>query len=162
MSRYSFSYENFLNEFVSKEFAESYKKNSHVKELTNKVILNFPDNIGEDNISKELHITKRWLQKSCIKTFGITYKRFIRVLRIYAALKLLYETKFDNLDIAFNLNYTEESNMARDFRIELHICPNEARRRLAVMNPKQLFDNLWQRQALPKNKSNSLIVRFLI
>ena len=145
MSKYSFVHFNYFNEFIEAEFPSFLDNNSHAEEIKNIVIRSFQKDVSEDDISKELGITKRWLQKILKNNLGITFKRLLRILRIYAALKLLCETNLDNYDIALKLNYTEESNMARDFRKELHICPAEARKRLALMKPKYLFDELWKR-----------------
>ncbi len=56
---------------------------------------------------------------------------------------MMQHTNLDNTEIALQLNYSEESNLARDFRSELGYSPTEARRRLIQHTPEELL--------IPKN-----------
>lgn len=51
----------------------------------------------------------------------------------------MQKTTLDNVEIAQQLNYSEESSLARDFRKELGYSPTEARKRLTVQSPGALL-----------------------
>jgi AraC-like DNA-binding protein len=63
----------------------------------------------------------------------------MRCIWIHQALRLMQKTTLDNVEIAQQLNYSEESNMARDFRKELGYSPSEARKRLTTQSPDTLL-----------------------
>jgi len=52
---------------------------------------------------------------------------------------MMQHTTLDNMEIALQLDYSEESNMAREFRKELGCCPNDARRRLIEQSPEEIL-----------------------
>jgi AraC-like DNA-binding protein len=95
--------------------------------------------ITEPEMAKRLGISQRWLQKTCRQAFGKTFKRLMRRIWIHQALRLMEKTTLDNVEIAQQLNYSEESNMARDFRKEFGYSPTEARKRLTVQSPDELL-----------------------
>lgn len=90
-------------------------------------------------MAAQLGISVRTLQKHCRDAFGKTYTRLLRRIWIYQALRLMQQTKFDNTEIALHLNYTEETNLARDFHKELGYNPSEARRLLLRYSPEELL-----------------------
>ncbi len=52
---------------------------------------------------------------------------------------MMKHTNLDNTEIALQLNYSEETSMARDFRKEIGLSPTEARKRLTSQSPVELF-----------------------
>ncbi|MGH7595888.1 MAG: helix-turn-helix transcriptional regulator [bacterium] len=111
----------------------------HVRRMVDEIVHAFPHRITEPEMAKRLGISQRWLQKTCRQAFGKTYKHLLRRIWIHQALRLMQKTTLDNLEIAQQLNYSEESNMARDFRKELGYSPTEARKRLTAQSPDELL-----------------------
>lgn len=54
---------------------------------------------------------------------------------------MMQYSSLDNQEIAMQLNYTEESSMARDFRKDLGYSPAEARLRLTHVTPEELLSS---------------------
>ena len=48
----------------------------------------------------------------------------------------------DNFEIALSLKYTEESNMARDFRKTFQMSPSDAKVMLSFLNPIEITANI--------------------
>ncbi|NIR69107.1 helix-turn-helix domain-containing protein [candidate division KSB1 bacterium] len=90
-------------------------------------------------MAQTLGISPRWLRTVCRRAFGKSFTQLMRQIRVYQALCFMKHTTLDNWDIAMQLNYSEESNMARDFRKELGYCPSEARIRLSEITPQELL-----------------------
>lgn len=95
--------------------------------------------LGEDDIARPLGISRSWLQKLCRRIYHRTFKQLLRRIWVYHALRLMQHTNLDNGEIALQLNYSEASNLARDFRKELGCSPTAARLRLATQRPEKLF-----------------------
>ena len=58
------------------------------------------------------------------------YSQLLRRARVFQALQMMQKTSFDNTEIALELNYTDLTNMARDFRTVLDCSPSKARENL--------------------------------
>jgi len=52
---------------------------------------------------------------------------------------MMQHTNLNNIDIAMQLYYSEESSMAREFRKELGYSPNTARKLLTKQAPEELL-----------------------
>lgn len=125
--------------FFNKRFPGCFERTPYAKKILDIIVEVFPQRINEDEMTVKLNISKKWLQKECKKAFNFGYIKLCRIIRVYKALLLLEKTDFDNTEIALQLNYSEEGSMARDFRKELNITPNEARKKLLAYPPEQLF-----------------------
>lgn len=111
----------------------------YTRKLVDEIVRAFPRRLKTSDMAERLGRSPRWLQKLCRRAFGLTYVHLLRHLWVYQALRLMQQTSFDNGEIAFHLNYTEESNLARDFRAELGLSPTAARRRLLRNSPEELL-----------------------
>ncbi len=143
MSRYSFGSGD-LFVFVEKTFPSCFSKYDLAKDIIKILSENYPknSNITESKIAEELDVTCRWIQKICAASFCITFTRLKRILRIYAALILMSETSLDILSIAVNLRYSDSTNLARDFKLELKVSPTAARLLLKKGKPDGVFKSL--------------------
>jgi AraC-like DNA-binding protein len=125
-----------------REFLQSYCQDTvspHVRKMIEAIIHAFPHRLHENDIAQRLGISRSWVQKLCRQAFGFTFTRLLRWLWVYQALRLMQRTTFDNLEIALQLHYSEESSLARDFRKELGYNPTEARKRLVEQSPEALL-----------------------
>ena len=144
MSRFSFAQDD-VYRFVESVFPLYYARHKRAAEITDYIVNKFPQKVDEDEIAAELKVTKRWIQKICLTSFLITFTRLKRIIRIYSALKLLNETNHDMIGISVYLNYSDATNMARDFKLELNISPTQARKIMLTKTPMELFMNKWRR-----------------
>lgn len=116
-----------------------YASSPYVRKLVDEIISAFPHRFEVRELAKRMGIKRRWLQKLCLRTFGMPPTSLIRCIWVHQAMRLMKHSNLDNIDIALQLNYTEESNLARDFRKLLGYSPNEARRRLTQKTPEELI-----------------------
>jgi len=119
----------------------------YVRKMINEIVQAFPQPVNEGEMTARLGISRRWLQKLCGKTFGQSYIRLLRRLWVYQALHLMQQTELDNGEIALQLNYTEESSMARDFRKILGYSPGVARMHLGEKPPEELLPPIFNHPA---------------
>ncbi len=125
-----------------KEFLQSCCQGTvsrHVRKMIDEIIHAFPYRLHENEIARRLEISRSWVHKLCRQAFGLTFTRLLRRIWVYQALRLMQRTNLDNVEIAEQLNYSEESSLARDFRKELGYSPTEARKRLAEQSPEALL-----------------------
>ncbi len=139
MSRYKFENDYEFRDSIQDIFSACYERTSRAKKILDEAINCLPNKLDENYISKKFNISKRWLQQECKKAYNISYKKLFRILRIYYAINLLYKTNLDNTQIAIEVSYTEESSMARDFRVVIGMNPGDVRIMLARMSPKELL-----------------------
>lgn len=132
--------QNDLRKFIEKKIAGCYERSIYTKKIIDLIIKTFPKRINEKELSEELNISVRWLQKECKIAFAITFKKLLRIIWVYQAVRLIENTDFDNNSLAMQLNYKELSSMNRDFRKVLNLTPNDARKKLASVSIDQLFE----------------------
>ncbi len=132
--------QNDLRKFIEKKFSGYLGRSIYAKKIIDFIIKSFPQRINAKELSEELNVSVRWLQKECKKAFAITYKQLLRIIWVYQAVRLIENTDFDNTCIAMQLNYRELSSMNRDFRKVLNLTPNEVRKKLASVSIDQLFE----------------------
>ncbi len=111
----------------------------HVRKMIETIIHAFPYRLHESEMAQRLGISRSWVQKLCRQASGLAFTRLMRRLWVYQALRLMQRTTLDNVEIALQLHYSEESSLARDFRKELGYNPTEARKRLAEQSPEALL-----------------------
>ncbi len=128
-----------MKEFLAVYYPNSLSPSRYVGKIVNEIIHTFPRRLPESHVAEKLGISPRWLRTICRQAFGRTFTQLMRQIRVLQALRLMKHTTLDNLDVALQLNYSEESNMARDFRKELGYNPCEARKRLCECTPNELL-----------------------
>jgi AraC-like DNA-binding protein len=112
----------------------------YVRKRINEIVHAFPHRLTTGELSERLGITGRRLQMICQQAFGRTFTQLMRRTLIYHALIMMKHTNLDDTEIAFQLQYSEESSLARVFRKELGYNPTEARKRLVAESPEELLD----------------------
>ena len=128
-----------LREYLESCCPGNLTSSLYVRKMLDEIVHAFPHRLSAEELAKKLGITRRWLHDICKKAFGKTYRRVIRRIWIHQALRMMQNTALDNTEIALQLNYSEESSMARDFRKELGYDIKEARHRLANRTPEELL-----------------------
>ena len=78
-------------------------------------------NVRLDYLSSQCNLSTKQLQRTFIKTIGVTPKTLCRIMRVRAtinAITKLQPTKEVNLaELAFDMHYSDQSHMCRDFRL---------------------------------------------
>ena len=113
-----------LHEFLQICCPGGLATSPHVRKMIDEIAHSFPRRLQEAEMCKRLKISQRWLQKLCRQAFDQTYTCLKRRIWIHQALRMMRDTDLDSTEIAMHLNYSEESNMARDFRNELKYSPS--------------------------------------
>ncbi len=128
-----------LNEFLTSCYPGSFAVSPHVHKMVDEIIHAFPDRLNEHEMAQRLGIGRSWVQKLCRQAFGLTFTRLMRRIWVYQAFRMMRHTNLDNVEIAMQLHYCEESSMARDFRKELGYNPTEARQCLTEQSPEAML-----------------------
>jgi len=69
------------------------------------------------SLLERLGISERQLERRFLRTVGIAPKQYIRIRRVNEALRMMETGSFDSLtDVAFALNYFDQSHFIRDIR----------------------------------------------
>jgi AraC-like DNA-binding protein len=128
-----------IKEFLETAHPGRLARSPHLRKMVDEIVHVFPNRLTEKELAQGLGISRSWLQKLCRSAFNSSFHRLLRRLWVYQALRLMQYTNLDNTEIALQLNYSEESSMARDFRKELHCSPKDARKILTSHTPKELL-----------------------
>lgn len=128
-----------LKEFLTSCYPDSFAVSPHVRKMIDEIIHAFPHRLHESEMAQCLGISRSWVQKLCRQAFGLTFTNLMRHIWVHQVLRLMQHTNLDNVEIAVQLNYSEESSLARDFRKELGYSPTEARKRLVEQSPEALL-----------------------
>jgi AraC-like DNA-binding protein len=68
-------------------------------------------------LGRHFKISERQLERRFKSSIGLSPKQFLRTTRFEKALRLIGESKFKNLsDIAYHLNFTDQSHFIKDFK----------------------------------------------
>ncbi len=155
MARFSFlkNYTEYNVDIDLRKFLENhflcYKKSApHIDEIVDIINSVFPQYISEDEISAQIKRDKKTVQRIFMSAFGIKYKYLVKTFRIYCSLILLYKARLDLTDLAINLNYSDLSNMDRDFQKVLGITPSRASAELKHLSPDKLFGRYYRNRRL--------------
>jgi AraC-like DNA-binding protein len=128
-----------LAEYLESRWPESLDTSPYIVKLIDEIVRFFPHRMKVEEYAERLGIDRGWLYKLCEEAFGVPLTALLRIIWLHQALRMMQHTTLDNMEIALQLDYSEESSMAREFRKELECNPNEARKRLAEQSPEELL-----------------------
>lgn len=131
--------DNGLREFLHSCRYGSENASPYIQKFIDDIIHVFPHRMSVAEFAQRLNIDRGWLYKICKQTFLLSPASLLRRARVHQALRLMLHTNLNNRDIAVQLDYCNESSMARDLRKELGCSPREARRRLETHTPEELL-----------------------
>jgi AraC-like DNA-binding protein len=87
--------------------------------------------ISMESLRKYLHISERQLEKRFKKTVGISPQLFIRIKRVNEAFRLMDTGKYERLvDIAYELNFYDQSHFIRDIKAYSGLTPTGVTQRV--------------------------------
>jgi len=131
--------DNGLRKYIESFLPKTSHFSTYIPKLINEIVHIFPCRCNVKDYAEKLGITRCWLNKLCKEAFDTSLTILLRRIWVYQALCLMQHTNMDNKDISRELNYCEESSMARDFHKEIGINPSKAREELIKHNPEELF-----------------------
>lgn len=106
--------ENFLLQRVRSVNAER----SYLDEAT-KMIRQSKGTISIENLSRNLYVSERQLQRMFKDTLGTSPKTYTRIIRFRTAYEYLQQAEKENLsliDITYNCGYADQAHFIRDFK----------------------------------------------
>ena len=125
------------NELLTNENFSSLIQTHDVHERKIKIeeyIFNhFSEQITEDDLAKEMHLSKRQLSRVIDKLFGKTFRQMLCDVRLNRAAQLLIESDTTTEDIAHLVGYTSLSGFYTAFRNKFSLSAGQYRR---VFNAK--------------------------
>lgn len=128
-----------LRKYLQSNIKSPYLYSPHIHKIIVEIVRSFPYRLKESEMAERLGVSRSWIQKLCRQAFGFPYTRLRRRIWVYQGLRLMQNTNLDNTEIALQLNYSEVSNLARDFRKELGLSPTAARKALIAQSPERLL-----------------------
>lgn len=129
-----------LKEFLNDNFLNGIDLSPYISKLIDEIVYNFPHRLNVTEYANRLEIDRGWLYKLCKQTYNKSPTSLLRTIWVHQALRMMQHSNLDNLDISLQLNYTEQSSMARDFHKELGCSPSEARVMLIKHSPEHLLN----------------------
>ena len=83
-------------------------------------------NVNILNLSEELNISKRQLERNVLNSIGLTPKEFCRVVRFQKVLHIKQNNKFLNCtDLAYSSGFSDQAHFISDFKSISGFTPNE-------------------------------------
>jgi len=129
-----------IKEFFNKSMLTGITPHPELLKIIDGITHIFPHRITAEELAEKADMSRKWFSNEFFRTFGITYSAGMRRLRVYQALRMMDSTGLDNMEIAIQLIYSEESGLARDFRDVIGCSPDEARKRLEMETPEEILN----------------------
>ena len=77
-------------------------------------------NVRLDYLSSQCNLSAKQLQRTFIKTIGVTPKTLCRIVRVRAVMHAIAELQIEEVnlaELACDMHYSDQSHMCRDFRL---------------------------------------------
>jgi len=128
-----------LRTFLESCCPGSLTSSPYIGKIINEIVKEFPKRLTIKALSQRLGISPRRIQMVCQQAFGKSFTHLMRRILVYQALNIMKNTNLDNSEIALQLNYSDESSLARIFRKELGYNPTTARKYLIALSAEELL-----------------------
>lgn len=100
-----------LNKLVSPELVNRIIKSSV------EVIINLNGQLKVDELSSQLNINRRQLERKFASVIGLSPKQLSKIIRLQATLKMLVNNQFTSLtSVAFEGDYYDQAHFIKDFK----------------------------------------------
>ncbi|MDF2652626.1 MAG: AraC family transcriptional regulator [Paenibacillus sp.] len=112
-----------LNHFLMAKKEQTNKRDELI-ELTLDYIRDHISSISVKELVAAFHISERQFQKRFGRVVGMSPQLYIRVRRVNEALRMMHSGQFERLsDIAYALNYYDQSHFIRDMKLFSWVSP---------------------------------------
>ena len=89
---------------------------------------NFTKDLKLDEVAKEFLLSRTYFCELFKKNVGMTFNKYINLLRIGRAKMLLSNTNMSITDVAFSSGFNDTSNFSRQFAKHINLTPSEYRK----------------------------------
>src|SRR5690606_1457010 len=98
----------------------------HIVKSTVETILTANGQLSVDELSREINITRRQLERNFSSAIGLSPKQLSKTIRLQAVLKRLLSKEFTNLTtLAHENEYYDQSHFIKDFKELTGFTPKE-------------------------------------
>lgn len=112
-----------IHDFLMTKVKQTNKRDELI-ELTLDYIRDHISSISVKELVAAFHISERQFQKRFARVVGMAPNLFIRVRRVNEALKLMHSGQYERLsDVAYALNYYDQSHFIRDMKLFSWVSP---------------------------------------
>lgn len=89
-------------------------------------MLNINGQLSVQELSEQLNINRKQLERRCATTIGLSPKQLAKVIRLQAALKLLANKQFTSLtSLAYEGEYYDQAHFIKDFKEFTGLTPKQ-------------------------------------
>jgi AraC-like DNA-binding protein len=89
---------------------------------------NFTKDLKLDEVAKKFLLSRTYFCELFKKNVGMTFNKYINLLRIGRAKMLLSNTNMSITDVAFSSGFNDTSNFSRQFAKHINLTPSEYRK----------------------------------
>ena len=123
---------------------ETYSFNSGFSDLTAErklkieeyFFLNFKEHITEDDMAREMNISKRQLNRILQRIYGVGFRRHLIDIRLHRSAQLLIESELSIAEICESVGYTSLSGFYSAFKQKFDISAGQYRRKFRKQDIK--------------------------
>ena len=115
------------------------RQNSYIAYTLNYVREHYAEKIMQEDISRQLHVSARYLRKIFNDYMGLSLSSYINIFRINRSIELMQDSKLSLTDIAFRVGFTNSQRYSKVFMQIINTTPSQYRRLITKSN---FFDSL--------------------
>jgi len=98
----------------------------HIVKATVETILNINGNLSIDELSRQMNINRRQLERRFSSVIGLSPKQLSKIIRLQAALKMLLGDRFTSLtSLAYEGEYYDQAHFIKDFKEFTGLSPKQ-------------------------------------
>jgi AraC-like DNA-binding protein len=127
-----------LMDFLRNRFQQTKRRDTLV-EASIRLIHNRIDSVTVQDLLRDLYISERQFQKRFSRVIGASPQQYIRVKRVNEALRLMGTGAYEQLsDIAYALNYYDQSHFIRDIKALSWVTPKSITQKISDLYQDQV------------------------
>ncbi len=116
---------NLIETFLLDRLADTKTIDIKIKSSVNKILM-ANGQLSIDELSKQININQRQLQRKFSATVGMSPKQLSKIVRLQATLKMLLNKQFTNLtSLAYQGEYYDQAHFIKDFKEFTGLTPKD-------------------------------------
>ncbi|MCF6439644.1 helix-turn-helix domain-containing protein [Pseudoalteromonas luteoviolacea] len=122
-----------ISQWLEQQFKKLNKPLPNILETITKEIQLSPRSIKLADIYDTLHVNSRRVERAFDQALGMTAKEYATLVEVSKARNLLKQkTTYSLTDIAYELEYTDQSHFTRQFKKVMNITPKQYKQRISM------------------------------